>query len=145
MGSSTPVTVRRVAAALIGVAGLIHLALVPMHVEESYLGESFLLSFLACSLIAYVLWRSDDALAWVAGVGVSLGMIACFYLARTVGLPGFLGMPGVLEKPDELARVGLFSIITEGLFGAIGVYALIRIRARSLAVSRASDIDSARG
>jgi hypothetical protein len=71
-------------------AGLLHAFITPEYVKEKfYIGASFGISFVLCTVIAVWLWTRPSRSAWIAGALVAGGMIAVFLLSRTVGLPGF--------------------------------------------------------
>jgi drug/metabolite transporter (DMT)-like permease len=83
-------TPRRLAAAAIAAAGLVHLLLVGEYLDEkTYLGVLFAVGGLWCAVVAARLARRHDTAAWAAGALVCLGMAVGFVLSRTVGLPGF--------------------------------------------------------
>jgi hypothetical protein len=81
---------RGAAAAVLGLAGLLHAFITMEYLKEkAYIGVSFGLSFILCSIVAVWLWKRNDRLAWVAGTLLAGGMLAGFLLSRTIGLPGF--------------------------------------------------------
>lgn len=57
--------------------------------EKGYIGASFGVSFLLCTLVVIWLWTRPARTAWIAGALLCAGMILGFLLSRTVGLPGF--------------------------------------------------------
>jgi Na+/proline symporter len=71
-------------------AGLLHAFITPEYVEEKlYIGVSFGVSFVLCTIVSAWLWTRHDRRAWIAGSLLSAGMILGFLASRTVGLPGF--------------------------------------------------------
>lgn len=109
---------RRLAAAAIAVAGLIHLVLIPEYLEEkAYIGALFIVSVPLSAWLAAVLWRRDDKRAWVLGGLFALGMAAAFLVSRTVGLPGF-------DESGEWEPLGLASLVVEVGFAALALPAL---------------------
>lgn len=108
---SPSVTARRVAAAAIAAAGLLHLVLVPEYLAEAPLiGVLFLVSAPLTGWTAWRLWRREDLPAWLLGVAVAAGMIGGFGLSRTVGLFGY--------SSGEWAE-GIPALLVEGVFLAI--------------------------
>jgi uncharacterized membrane protein YfcA len=76
--------------ATIFAAGLLHAFITPEYVKEKlYIGASFGVSFVLCTLVAVWLWTRPARAAWIAGALLCAGMILGFLLSRTVGLPGF--------------------------------------------------------
>lgn len=110
-------TLRRLAAAAIAAAGLVHLLLVGEYLDEkTYLGVLFALGALGCAIVAARLARRDDPVAWAAGALVCLGMAVGFVLSRTVGLPGF--------HEEEWELSGIVSMLLEIAFAAAAGFAL---------------------
>ncbi|MEV7023132.1 hypothetical protein [Kitasatospora sp. NPDC093558] len=111
-------TSRVIRTVLLGVAAVcavanavIHLILVPSHLEEQlYIGVLFLAGSLVMLGVAagLVVHRRRTA-AWLIGSSTSAAMIAGFLLSRTVGLPGYH------EDGWELPY-GPLSLIVEALF-----------------------------
>jgi hypothetical protein len=61
-------TLRRLAAAAIAAAGLVHLLLVREYLDEkTYLGVLFALGGIWCAMVAARLARRDDLVAWGGG------------------------------------------------------------------------------
>jgi drug/metabolite transporter (DMT)-like permease len=110
-------TLRRMAAAAIAAAGLVHLLLVGQYLDEkTYLGVLFAVGGLWCAAVAARLARHDDPAAWAAGALVCLGMAVGFVLSRTVGLPGF--------HEEEWERSGVVSMVLEVVFAVAAGLAL---------------------
>jgi uncharacterized membrane protein YfcA len=87
--------------ATIFAAGLLHAFITPEYVKEKlYIGASFGVSFVLCTLVAVWLWTRPARTAWIAGALLCAGMILGFLLSRTVGLPGF-NESGVWEHWTE--------------------------------------------
>lgn len=100
---------RRLAAALLGAIGVLHLVLAPEYLEEkTYLGVLFVLGGLAALAVAARLWSRHDRPAWALGALLATGMAAGFILSRSVGLPGFH------ESDWELS--GIVSVLLEAGF-----------------------------
>ena len=119
-------TVRRSTAvmALIGIA-VIHLMDLPgKYGEVPYLGVMFVGLIAVCLVLAVVLIRHDDAMAWLAGGALAAATIVGYTLSRTVGLPG--------EHGEEIGNwgegIGLASLLIEGLLVWLAVS---RLRERS--------------
>ncbi|EFW93002.1 hypothetical protein ZOD2009_06584 [Haladaptatus paucihalophilus DX253] len=99
-------------AGLILLTGVIHLVLVPEHLEETtYLGVLFAVNFVAAAVAAVGIYRNRR---WGWWLGVAIAAIAVvLYVARgTVGLPAteaeeLLEPMGVLAKAVELLFLGV--------------------------------------
>ncbi|MGW5284663.1 hypothetical protein ACWERI_35370 [Streptomyces collinus] len=91
---------------------VLHGLLVPDHLEEKfYIGVLFALGSAVMLVVAVALViMKRPMVAWLTGAAVSLGMIVCFLLSRTVGLPY-----GYYESGWE-PPYGPLSLIVEGLF-----------------------------
>ena len=114
-------THRKLAAGAIAAAGAIHLLLTPEYMsEQAYLGVLFLAGAATTAYVAATLWRKDHRPAWLAGLGVALGMGVGFVLSRTIGLPGF--------HESEWEASGIFSLLLEGAF-VVAALAALRSRA----------------
>jgi hypothetical protein len=110
---------RRVAAAAMAVAALIHLVLIPEYFEEkAYIGVLFAVSVPPSLWLAAVLWRHHDARAWIGGAVLALGMAGAFVVSRTVGLPGF-------DESGEWEPLGLASLVVEVTFALVAGRALL--------------------
>ena len=111
-------TNRRLAAASLGIVGLIHLILAPEYFsEQAYIGILFVLGAVALGALALRLWRSDDVPSWLLGAVTMAGMGVGFVLSRTVGLPGFH------ESEWELS--GLVCLVLEVGFVGLAARALV--------------------
>ncbi|WP_407288786.1 hypothetical protein [Streptomyces sp. BP-8] len=110
-------------ASLRGVAGVcallsavVHLLLVPEHLEEvAYMGILFLVGSVALLVAAAGLARPRPLPAWLLGTAVSAGMVLGFALSRTVGLPDYQEVGwdppyGVLSMVAEVAFVVAFVV-----------------------------------
>jgi hypothetical protein len=76
--------------ATIFAAGLLHAFITPEYVKEKlYIGASFGISFVLCTLVAVWLLARPSRNAWIAGSLLAGGMVVGFLLSRTVGLPAF--------------------------------------------------------
>ncbi|MER5687449.1 hypothetical protein [Streptomyces sp. NPDC002205] len=92
-------------------SAILHLILVPSHLEEKpYIGVLFLVGSLALIYVTLGLARHNPAPAWLVGTLVSIGMIVGFTLSRTIGLPGGYKEDG-WEPP-----YGILSMIAEIVF-----------------------------
>ena len=111
-------SLRRLAAAALGVVGVIHLVLAPEYLSEAaYVGVLFIVGGLALVGFAIRLWRADDPPSWLLGAFAMIGMGTGFVLSRTTGLPGFH------ESEWELS--GLVCLLLEVGFAFIAARALI--------------------
>ncbi|NHA67930.1 hypothetical protein [Phycicoccus flavus] len=109
---------RRVLAALLLVAGGVHVPLVPEHLEEApYVGVLFVLLALACLGLAVAVLRTEDRRVWLlSGVVCVLAALA-FVLSRTVGLPQIGDDVG--NWADPLGVVALVSELLVALLAAL--------------------------
>ncbi|PJJ06048.1 hypothetical protein BX264_6536 [Streptomyces sp. 2333.5] len=109
MTTRTTESVLRGAGALCALSSaILHLMLVPSHLEEKpYIGILFLVGSLALIYVTLGLARHNPAPAWLVGALVSIGMIVGFTLSRTIGLPG-----GYRESDWE-PPYGVLSMIAE--------------------------------
>lgn len=124
-------TLRRLAAAAIAAAGLVHLLLVREYLDEkTYLGVLFALGGIWCAMVAARLARRDDLVAWGAGALVCLGMAVGFVLSRTVGLPGF--------HEEEWEFSGIVSVLLELAFFVAAGFA-VRTPGRTRAPAEPSE------
>lgn len=115
---------RRLAAAALGVVGVIHLVLSPEYLsEQAYVGVLFILGGLALLVFAVRLWRTGDPPSWLLGALTMAGMGIGFVLSRTVGLPGFH------ESEWELS--GLICLVLEAVFVVVAARALAAATRRS--------------
>jgi hypothetical protein len=113
---TSPAT-RKLAAALLGANGIIHLLLAPEYLsEQAYIGVLFIAGGLFLGVLAVRLWRADEVPSWLLGALTMAGMGIGFVLSRTVGLPGFH------ESDWELS--GLLTLVLEAAFLAIAIPAL---------------------
>ncbi len=113
----TETRIRRTAAGLLGMTGVLHLVLAPEYLDEkTYIGVLFILGGLTALAIAARLWSTDDRRAWGLGAVIAAGMAVGFVLSRSVGLPGF--------HEDEWELSGIVSVLIElGFLGALARYA----------------------
>ncbi|MFJ9828974.1 hypothetical protein ACIRSU_32060 [Streptomyces sp. NPDC101160] len=92
-------------------SAVLHLLLVPSHLEEMpYIGVLFLVGgvVLLAVAVGLVARRRPLVAGWV-GAATSVGMIVGFVLSRTVGLPGF-------HETDWEPPYGILSLVAEGVF-----------------------------
>jgi FtsH-binding integral membrane protein len=119
------ITARRLAAAAIAAAGLIHLLLAYEYLEEKpYLGVLFVISVPLCAWVAARLWRRNDSTAWTLVAVVALGMAVGFVLSRTVGLPDF--------HEEEWEASGIASLVVELGFVLLAAWAMTAPRSGRL-------------
>lgn len=113
----TETAIRRTAAGLLGITGVLHLVLAPEYLDEkTYIGVLFILGGLTALVVAARLWNTDDRRAWGLGAVIAAGMAVGFVLSRSVGLPGFH------EHEWELS--GIVSVLIElGFLGVLAHYA----------------------
>ncbi|MQS17668.1 hypothetical protein F7Q99_37145 [Streptomyces kaniharaensis] len=105
------IALRGTAAACALASAVLHLILVPSHLEEKpYIGVLFVVGSVPLLLVAAgLVVRRRPLGAWAVGALVSLGMITGFLLSRTVGLPGYY-------EPDWEPPYGVLSLIVEAVF-----------------------------
>lgn len=113
----TKTRIRRTAAGLLGITGILHLVLAPEYLDEkTYIGVLFILGGLTAVAVAARLWTTQDRRAWGLGAVIAAGMAVGFVLSRSVGLPGFH------EHDWELS--GIVTVLIElGFLGALAHYA----------------------
>lgn len=123
MPTVTSTVVRRVAAVMLAVAGILHLVLVPEYLaEKPWLGILFVVAAVLTVGAAGWLWWRPSVSAWLVGAAVSAGMIVGFILSRTVGLLGYVSSDWAEGIPSLLVEA-VFLIIA-----AVQLPALIRGR-----------------
>lgn len=111
---------RRTAAALLGINGVLHLVLSPEYLgQKTYVGLLFLAGGLVATTAAIRLWRSDDRMAWRLGIVTAAGMAIGLVLSRTTSLPSF--------KEAEWELSAVVSLLTEVGFLALAWNGLPRI------------------
>lgn len=117
-------------ASLVAVAGIIHVALTPEHLEGSaLLGLGFLVAGGAQLTVAIVVLRARDTGAAFAALAVSAGSLVPLVAAVTVGLPvlphgGAMGPLGPVEQLDDLVAL-------TALVELIAIVASVRLLGRS--------------
>jgi uncharacterized membrane protein YfcA len=105
---------------LIVVVGLIHLINSPEDLEEgSYTGVLYLLNFFGALASAVGIYRGKRW-GWALGFLVTGGAFAGYVISRTVGLPW---LP---VETDWLERLGVLSLLVEGLFMGLFLAVLAR-------------------
>ena len=76
------------AAALLLGNALVHVPLIPEHLEEArYVGLLFIALSVVATVLALMLVVADSVWAWGATAAVSVLSVAAFLVSRTVGLP----------------------------------------------------------
>lgn len=110
--STTDIALRGLGACCAVGNAVLHVLLVPDHLEEKfYIGLLFAVGSAVMLVVAAALVVGKRPMAaWLTGAAVSLGMIIGFCLSRTIGLPYGYYEPG-WEPP-----YGPLSLIVEGLF-----------------------------
>jgi hypothetical protein len=94
--------------ALVAIA-LIHVLQLPeAFAAIGYLGALFTAAAAACLVMAAVLTRTSDDLAWTAAGGLSALILCGYVLSRSVGLPGFTNDTGEWSE-----ALGLASMVVE--------------------------------
>jgi hypothetical protein len=146
-------TVDDAIARAVAVGGLVAIALI--HVlqlpdafdEIGYLGALFIAAVVGSVLLAAILTRTSDDLAWTATGGLAAVILLGYVLSRSVGLPGFT------EDVGESAEApGLASMVIEGLLVFLTTavlltrrYPIRSVAARSTAPIGATPITDAKG
>jgi hypothetical protein len=100
----------------VAVGGLVAIALI--HVLQlpaafdaiGYLGALFIGAVVGSLLLAAILTRTSDGLAWTATGGLAAVILLCYVVSRSVGLPGFTNDVGEWAEAP-----GLASMVIEGL------------------------------
>jgi hypothetical protein len=95
----------------VAIGGLVSVALI--HVLQlpdafaaiGYLGAVFIAAAAACLVIAAVLTRTSDDLAWIATGGLAGMILLGYVLSRSVGLPGFTEDIGEWSEAPGLASM----------------------------------------
>jgi manganese oxidase len=118
-----PDTVLRVAVALSLLAAIIHLWVIPEHLEEWWgYGVFFLGAALAQGLYALILLRRSDRALLLAGVAGNLAIMILWLVTRTTGIP-FLG-PHAGET-EEVGALDLLCTLAEfGVVVGLGALAM---------------------
>src|SRR5690348_8335900 len=119
IGTSTPSrAVRAVAVSALVAEIAIHIYLAPDHLHEiPYIGSLFLaVSVLLGAVVVALAVVPDNALAWLAGAALCVGMAAAFVASRTFGLPNFQ------EAWTSDNWLGLASLVPEAAYLACWRY-----------------------
>ena len=102
---------------LITITGIIHFYDAPdTFSEATYKGVLFTLNGVGAIVAAFGIFR-NASWGWLLGLVVAGGAIVGYIISRTIGLPG-------LEADPWLEPLGVLSLIVEGLFTLLAVYAL---------------------
>jgi hypothetical protein len=106
------------AAVSAGVAGLIHLALVPEHLAEWWVyGAFFVAVAWTQGLLAWsLLRRSERVSTLLMGIASTVGVIGVYVLSRTSGLP-LVPPPGTATATHAEHGIGAFSAQIPGSSG----------------------------
>ncbi|HVL82408.1 MAG TPA: hypothetical protein VM840_12540 [Actinomycetota bacterium] len=82
-----------VAAGGAAIASGVHLAMMPVHVRESIVvGAFFMVVALAQGVLAFAVGFAPSRRSALAGIALSVGVLAVWVVSRTIGVP-----PGVVE------------------------------------------------
>ncbi len=102
---------------LILITGIIHFYDAPDAFSEiAYKGILFTLNGVGAIVAAYGIWRGA-AWGWLLGLLMAGGAIVGYAVSRTVGMPG-------LPVDLWLEPLGILSLVVEGLFVLLAVFAL---------------------
>jgi hypothetical protein len=97
--------------ALVTIA-LIHVLQLPAAFAEiGYLGGLFIAAVAACLILAAVMTRTSDDLAWAAAGGLAGAVLLGYVLSRSVGLPGFTDDVGEWSEAPGLASMVVESLL----------------------------------
>jgi peptidoglycan/LPS O-acetylase OafA/YrhL len=103
---------------LVLITGILHLALVPDHLEEAtYLGVLFAADFVAALVAAVGIYR-NRRWGWLLGVAIAVIAIVLYVAHVTVGLPAVGAEEsetlGLLTKAVELLYLGVAAVWLRG-------------------------------
>ncbi len=103
---------------LIVITGIVHFIDAPDNFgNAAYKGVLFVLNGVGAIVAAYGIFRGA-AWGWFLGLLIAGGAIAGYIISRTVGLPG------LRVDPHWLEPLGVLSLIVEGLFVLLAIYAV---------------------
>ena len=104
------------------VTGAIHLKLAPdAWGDAHYKGILFALNGLGAIVAALGIGLGARSWGWGLGLLIAAGSIAAYIASRTVGLPGLPAEPDAWLEP-----LGVASLVAEGLFTALAIWASTR-------------------
>ena len=116
---------RWLAAATLVASGIVHIPVIPMHLEEApYIGCLFIALTAVCFALAAAVLLVDSILVWAAGGVVTALAVIAYVLSRTVGLPQIQDDIGNWSEP-----LGIAAITAETLTLLLAVVALRRAEA----------------
>jgi len=116
---------RWLAAATLVASGIVHIPVIPMHLEEApYIGYLFIALTAVCFALAAAVLLVDSILVWAAGGVVTALAVIAYVLSRTVGLPQIQDDIGNWSEP-----LGVAAITAETLTVLLAVVALRRAEA----------------
>ena len=101
----------------VAIGGLVAIALIHIlqlpdaFAEIGYLGALFIAAVATCLLLAGVLTRTSDDLAWAAAGGLAALILLGYVLSRSVGLPGFTDDVGEWSEAPGLASMVVESLL----------------------------------
>jgi hypothetical protein len=132
--SSPGTAVRRTGAALLAVAAIIHVVLIPQY-PLPVLQSLFALSALGLAVGAALLVMGLPTLGWVLGGGTALLTVIGYVLRSTVGIPGVLPF----AFPFFGNASGPISVLLEVVAAGLAVWVL-RGSARPIRVAVAAEV-----
>lgn len=116
---------RWLAAVTLVASGIVHIPVIPMHLEEApYIGYLFIALTAVCFALAAAVLLVDSILVWAAGGVVTALAVIAYVLSRTVGLPQIQDDIGNWSEP-----LGIAAITAETLTVLLAVVALRRAEA----------------
>jgi hypothetical protein len=133
-------------ARVVAIGGLVTIALIHVlqapdaFAEIGYLGGLFIAAAAACLVLAAVLTRTSDTLAWAAAGGLAGLILLGYVLSRSVGLPGFTDDVGVWSEAP-----GLASMVVESLLVFVAGAVLVTRRYPMGSAAAATDAPAASG
>lgn len=105
--------------ALLLVTAVVHVPLVPEHLEEApYIGVLFVVLSIACVALSVLLVLADTPAVWAATAVVTVLAVGAFLLSRTVGLPALAHDVGNWTEP-----LGFPAVLAEMVAALVAAYA----------------------
>ena len=91
---------------------LIHILQLPAAFDAiGYLGALFIGAVVGSLLLAAILTRTSDDLAWKATGGLAAVILLCYVLSRSLGLPGFSDDVGEWAEAPGLASMAIEGLL----------------------------------
>jgi hypothetical protein len=133
---------RAVAIGALVTIALIHTLQLPTAFAAiGYLGGLFIAAVAACLILAAVMTRTSDDLAWAAGGDLAGLILLGYVLSRSIGLPGFTDDVGEWSEAP-----GLASMVVESLLVFVtGAVLVTRRYPMGRAAAAATDATAASG